>query len=383
MTDHLSSSITHLINQKTVESIAQSIMPNTTHRPLLKALEQHFPDYQFHLMTVTDTHWYSIDGRLIDAEGETIAPSWRTWLTDQFESHGHDVMATFNSVKARGYRYTGHTGCYLYVAVKTGELAQDFIQFEIELYLKEEIQNTLFAGDAPYFRDSLNDLFDCAEERDYSHERVEIPDSKQYGKVRMTNTAQHLSLALECHEKKLQHNIDTLTFNVEHDPNGMFSQQTRMDDGSGQYSYLQVCPDAREYEIGYKRLFDDWNKSSAGQSGATFFEHWYLQFKDNEKYRRPDQFRELYAIPGWCSRKKLPRIEVKAKDTPYSVMDRLTKFDQKIGHPFAWYFFMLHGNRVKSDVGEFIANAVKRGEIHLASEDETILLKWSNTPYGF
>lgn len=107
----------------------------------------------------------------------------------------------------------------------------------------------------------------------------------------------------------------------------------------GAASYDRVIP--------MQRLLNDWDHSSAGQSGAVFYEHWYLEFHDNLGYKKDSQTRRLSAIPGWCTRKKLSVVEVKEKDTVHLLMDRLVKFDEKAGHPFAWYFYMLHGNRIE------------------------------------
>lgn len=68
---------------------------------------------------------------------------------------------------------------------------------------------------------------------------------------------------------------------------------------------------------------------------------------------------------------------------PYGLLDRLAKFDARAGHNFAWYFYMLHGNRVVSSVGEFMAEAVENGLCRLPAWDREILRRWKEQPYGF
>jgi hypothetical protein len=60
----------------------------------------------------------------------------------------------------------------------------------------------------------------------------------------------------------------------------------------------------------------------------------------------------LHGIPVWLTRKTLPKIETKPGQTVFALMDRLQRFDERVGCTFGWYFFMLHGNRIGSSVGE-------------------------------
>ncbi len=375
------SSVTTLINETDVQNSVVQTPFSKNHKPLLKALQQHFPEYEFHLMGLGGA-FHLIDGRLLDDDHNEVAPSWRNWLEQQLVACHGDLRATVDIAQAHQYLTTRYHGQTLFIAVKTGDLAADFIQLDIEVILYEEIRSTFCQNSFPFYIDDLRSLQDWASHDDYSFEPFPIPNSAKYTRARMTNTAKFLQTAIKCHTEALEHDVKTMSLNVvqgEH-----MTRQTRVDDGSGEYSILDLYPDYLDQEIAIKRLFDDWNNSSAGQSGAVFFKHWYLKFNDNKEWKRDDQARSLSAIPGWCTSKKLAEIKITRNDTPYSVMDKLTKFDNKIGHPFAWYFFMLHGSRISSDVGHFIADAILAGELNLSvADDQAILLKWNDRPYGF
>ncbi len=50
---------------------------------------------------------------------------------------------------------------------------------------------------------------------------------------------------------------------------------------------------------------------------------------------------------------------------------------------FAWYFFMLHGNRIAQSVGETVAEAAEDGIITLPNWDRDVLRSWKDAPYSF
>jgi hypothetical protein len=91
----------------------------------------------------------------------------------------------------------------------------------------------------------------------------------------------------------------------------------------------------------------------------------------------------LNGIPAWLTPKALPEIALKKKETIHSLLDRLEKFDTKAGHSFAWYFYMLHGNRIRSPVGEQLAEAIENGLYRLPAWDREVLQRWKEQPYAF
>jgi hypothetical protein len=130
------------------------------------------------------------------------------------------------------------------------------------------------------------------------------------------------------------------------------------------------------------RILQDWADSSAGRSGAKFCGHWALDLKDST--RNNERF--MGFIPLWSDADgglKLPVIQSRKCKSVYELMGKLDRFDHKVGHPFAWYFYLLHGNRMEFPVGRRVAEGIKSGLIRLQPHDEEVLLRWYAEEYGF
>ncbi|KVP28923.1 hypothetical protein WL42_13975 [Burkholderia ubonensis] len=59
------------------------------------------------------------------------------------------------------------------------------------------------------------------------------------------------------------------------------------------------------------------------------------------------------------------------------------QFDARIGHPFAWYFYGLHGNLILSGQMARVLEAAEGGLIVLPEHDYQVLRRWGDDPYGF
>lgn len=57
--------------------------------------------------------------------------------------------------------------------------------------------------------------------------------------------------------------------------------------------------------------------------------------------------------------------------------------DRRVGVPFGWYFYMLHGNRVTDGAGHRVLEAAEQGLIVLPEHDYQVLRAWKARPYGF
>lgn len=124
----------------------------------------------------------------------------------------------------------------------------------------------------------------------------------------------------------------------------------------------------------------DWQASSAGRSGARLCDHWWLELKD---YTYEGE-RHMAFIPQWAQADgglNLPQIE--AGGSIFSLMDALERFDRKAVYPSAWFFYMVHRNRMGRAVGEMVVEGIKGGKIGLPECDKNVLLLWGERPYGF
>lgn len=145
--------------------------------------------------------------------------------------------------------------------------------------------------------------------------------------------------------------------------------------------FLDLVPDWLTRPPKEIRLLQDWQDSSAGRGGFRFCDHWVLGLSDYE-YKGE---RCMHCIPRWGDKdgNRLPKVNSGKCKTVYGLMEKLQEFDRKAGYPFAWYFYMLHGNRLGDAAGERVAEAVESGQFRIPVHDEKVLQRWCQHPYGF
>lgn len=85
----------------------------------------------------------------------------------------------------------------------------------------------------------------------------------------------------------------------------------------------------------------------------------------------------------WAHTRKVAELKNTRNLDVYSLYGKLTQFDERIGMSFAWYFYGLHGNLVKSGQIERVLEAVEAGLIVLPEHDYRVLRRWGDAPYGF
>jgi hypothetical protein len=126
---------------------------------------------------------------------------------------------------------------------------------------------------------------------------------------------------------------------------------------------------ARELMPGYdqvrwesQRFFDDWAASSAGRAGERACRRWSFNTSD---YTDPKGVRHLSFVPQWAHTCKIAELKNTGKLPVHHLYGKLMQLDARIGMPFAWYFYGLHGL------------------IGLPEHDYAVLRRWHETPYGF
>lgn len=144
---------------------------------------------------------------------------------------------------------------------------------------------------------------------------------------------------------------------------------------------------ARELVPGYdrqqwrgRRFFDDWAASSAGRAGERACLRWVFTTED---YHDERSGRQMDLVPAWTHTRKIAKLKHTAKLDAYSLYGKLMQFDARIGHPFAWYFYGLHGNLILSGQMARVLGAAEAGLIVLPEHDYQVLRRWGNEPYGF
>ncbi len=176
--------------------------------------------------------------------------------------------------------------------------------------------------------------------------------------------------------------IGEAAYNVQHRADG----NRRLIETNGATGEQRVVT-MRELTPGYdglrwpgRRFFDDWAASSAGRAGERVCLRWTFNTSD---YTDPKGVRHLSFVPQWAHTRKISELKNTGKLDVYSLYGKLTQFDERIGHRFAWYFYGLHGNLVKSGQMERVLEAAEDGLIVLPEHDYQVLRAWQQAPYGF
>ena len=88
-------------------------------------------------------------------------------------------------------------------------------------------------------------------------------------------------------------------------------------------------------------------------------------------------------IPLWTYPRPLAEVTREGAGSLHALFGKLETIDRRVGVPWAWYFYMLHGNRVKDWAGREVLKGAEAGQLVLTEHDYRILRRWMDAPYGF
>lgn len=344
--------MSEIVNAEEIERIVAGMEPVPGHRPLLDALRLRYPGSVFNLISLVSFH--SEIGALIDINGEMVAKDYKVWVTGEYKSAGGNHLAVYRKYNEARMAISEEQGERVVITIPYRESPEAFLQLEIEA-THTVAERLLVDRLEP---DGLDDLLHSCSYL----ENPRILSPWRYGMRKLTNVGRFLRDLTELQQPKCR---------VE------FTKESR--------------------------FFQDWRESSAGLSGATLCTHWWLDVFDD----RPDSDRLSY-IPRWADQDcsfpyvslggrtnpspgsitsppdlSLPRVDPSAHRSIYTLMAALEEFDQAAGYPMAWYFYMLHGNRVVQGVGDAVAKAIGEGRIGLPEHDVRVLARWREKSYAF
>ncbi|PTT93033.1 hypothetical protein DBR42_00915 [Pelomonas sp. HMWF004] len=141
----------------------------------------------------------------------------------------------------------------------------------------------------------------------------------------------------------------------------------------------EFAEDDGKYVWPGRRLIDDWEQSSAGREGHRLCDHWALQISD---YTSPKGERSMSVIPLWTHTRKIAELK-RRPSSDYELFSKLETLSKRVGVPFGWYFYMLHGNLVPSWAARAVLEAAEGGAIVLPEHDYRVLRRWADREYGF
>jgi len=306
--------------------------------------------------------------RVLDAHGREIASDYRAWINGELQSRG-SARAVWEAHKDAGYWLTEiQPILHYFVHDRSGE--QDaFVQ--IGVWEEQEfVERELFP------RDDGWGLPDDAELRCGSCGMAYLERTER----RRLGTPRY----------RLHEVIDMQRFTAIAE--AVFAERRRVDGNrrlieTNRVTGEQRIVTVRDLTPGYdqqrwagRRFFDDWTDSSAGLSGERACRRWTFNVSD---YTDKQGTRHLDVVPQWAHTRKVAELKNTQKLDVYSLYGKLRQFDEKIGMPFAWYFYGLHGNLVKSGQMERVLEAAEAGLIVLPEHDYRVLRRWGDAPYGF
>lgn len=308
--------------------------------------------------------------RVMSSTGDVVAEDHEAWLKLELAADGGNVRKTARRLRPLNYMLTEIELEHLYITHDRGGPQDNYLQLVIYVET-EHLDRRLFASSewGEYFGDGqLYNLVSVAE----SGERV--PDAERaligmprYRLSRIVDVAAFVKEAA-AHEAFMR------------DQRGAQRVLVSTDGGPRVAMTLDEFVGERPAFVWKgQRLFNDWARSSAGLKGHRICHNWAMDLSD---YTAPDGERSMGLIPMWTHTKKIAAIERRPK-SDYELFGKLESLDRRVGVPFAWFFYMLHGNLIRDWTGEVILAAAEKGLIVLPEPDYQVLKGWKANSYGF
>jgi hypothetical protein len=344
---------------------------DTKHRALIKVLRGHAALREVFVATIRGDRALA-RRQVYTPDGQLVAEDHREWLKAELERDGGDARTAAERLRTMDYRLTYCEIESVYCVVDRGGSQDDFLQLEIDV-LNERLERRAFFPSSyggTFRMVDLRDLIDEAEQGvRYEGEDRRLVAPPRYRLRRVFDASLFLDEAEDVATADMRRRLDR-AFNVTtNTPEGLTTRTMSVD---------EIDPGAKREVWRGRRLFNDWAHSSAGGAGRRLCRHWVLQITD---YTSPAGVRSMDFIPMWTHTRKIARID---KPLPASELRaKLRTLDQRTDVPFAWFFYMVHGNLVEPWAGERILAGVDHGEIDLAARDLDILRRWQARSYQF
>jgi hypothetical protein len=369
-----------LLNHKEISSIIENAPVTQDHAALIDGIRTRYPDMQFHLNAIREG--YSWKPGLIDGDGNRITDDLYAWIDQELLAANNNAREVWRRHKDAGLVKTEWRGEQIYITVPFGKDPDAFQQIEILAGSETTAQDFLDLS-STYAPEDRGDLISgpCMV---YGPHEQKILSEPQYRFVGISNIRRFLRHLVELHKAEKLANLPEMEKSVIRIQDITMGPEGQQSSQLNHVPFLDLCPDWLEKKPAAFRFFQDWMESSAGRVGHQLCEHWFVQHSD---YTNPNGKRSMYLCPQWADADGglvLPEISPGHEASPYGVIDSLSEFDRLAGYPFAWYFYMLHGNRVTSSAGSVVARAIRSGLINpLPACDKGILLRWNEKQYGF
>jgi hypothetical protein len=354
-----------MIANDVLETIIGSSPVTKKHDALLAATAGKTPLDEIAFITKRD-RFAPRPHRILDRDGNFVSHDFKEWMRAKLDQQRGDYLAVWQTYKDAGYIMTECVPVMLYLAHDRGGDQTNFVQLKV--YEEHEFVPRRLFNPAQWGKPFSVESMLAGDEAGEAVERREIGS----GWYRLWSAVDMAKFVPEA----------TRLFDTERDRQGK-----RVVEISGpnrgevvRTTLAELCPEHSKYPWKGIRLFQDWEASSAGRAGARICQHWVFDTSDYQ----PDAHRSrcMSYIPQWGFNKPLAKVDAR-RNNLYELFGKLQKLDQRVGVPFSWYFYMLHGNRVEHCAGEQVAKAAERALLAFAECDYQVLKRWEAQPYGF
>ena len=337
--------------QPALVGLVAGVRPQASHKALLGTLRAGIsPTLDFKAFRTLPEPSYR-EGRILGATGRVVTTRPRMWIQSRLGSEWRNVAERIS--KSRLVR-TCEVIEPRYFVCRYGPAPWDFLQAEI--YEIQEWPTSLVGDRYNWFGpEDVGDSF-------MPHLKEKPIGRPRYELARLDD------IACFVEEEAIQHRA------------AFYSRLERMR-GARHFTVYVDTGEQVERRAGdlpgfpqtpgpsrLQRHFRDWEHSSAGRSGHRYEDYWVLQSS---------------GIPRWAHRRVLPEIRKAKVSGDLQFVDWLYHFDERVGHPFAWYFHMLFGNRILAGAGHRAFELLQKDLLILPEHDARILERWSEHPYGF
>lgn len=351
-----------------VETVLAALPPQSADAELAPALNKAFPGFAFTVARIDDPYWCNPHA-VVAADGTRLGDH-RAWVECALAGVGGDLTALWNRHRESGEQFTEWRGTSAFAFAATGPGAADFVQ----LSLGRETEHLAGAVvDRDYRPSSADHLFEptwvsresAVEARQLAGPVYRLRGRTGGGIVHMRSL---LARRARIEREQREASRPELENRIIHEVGS---------EGVRDIPFLEANPGWFDFFPRENRFFADWARSSA--ASARIFDHWAFDIHDFEGLGHK---REIGFIPRPL---KMPAEKLALEEgvSVHRLMERIEAIDAEIGLPFAWFFLMTHGHWVDPDVGDVIAEGLRRGRVRLPNRDGAVLLEWADRKYLF
>ena len=366
----------YLMDVPGLEQAVGGCTPEPSHSKLLKRVRSFEPLAEAKVATTRggDGSHYFVRRKVVSPTGETIHSDHEAWLKEQLAQDAENAAATYARLRDAGLFLSRCEITTIFLVHDRGT-SNPAEFFQVEIRLEEEcIDAHLFAKHAWQTPKDLQDLIELVVGDPVPQDERRWVAPARYALQSVADVEEFVRQAEEL-EALLRLKARERHYRVS-ESNGKASADREWD----VLSHDQLFPGWDKHKVKHRRIFDDWSRSSAGRSGARICDHWVMRMSD---WTDPQtKTRYLSLVPMWTFKQKLASVDPHRGDA-YTHYGKLQTLDRRVKVPFAWYFYMLHGNRVLDGSAKRVLTDAEAGLIVVPEHDYQVLLDWRSSSYGF